>query len=643
MTPKLRRGLWAGAAGLLALLLIAPFAILTAVDSGAADGLVMRGLSAKLQRPVRFSHLHAHLISGDPYLVLENVVVGSPRDITPDDLLHARRLTAHLRLGDLAAGRFAPTTIALETIELRLVRAGAGRNNYTLGKGGAGGLLQTCRSLSITDGHVWMVDPERQSVLVGTVSHDGRSGLARPFAFDARGAFRSGAVVLTIRGGPLNGRKPDAPWPLDATLVDGDTRLVLAGSSAKPFDFRGFDVIAHSVGPNLADIGYLVNADTPNSPPFVLAAHVVRRDHTVSLTRIVGHIGGSDVTGELTSGHAGDRRTMTAAIHAGVLQAADVSALLEPAPPHAVTRLYARRATAPPKARKPSSAVPLRGLRQLDGGLDLTARRVFGYVAPLYDLSLRARLKAGRLAVTPVSFGLAPGRVAGAMTLDAVPDQPRWTISGRVAGARLGALKPALARMADGDLDVWADLRGTGGSAEAAAASATGRAAVRINRGRIQKAPAAILGGDLFQAVGLALGDKSAQTPLNCAVGEFSAARGVLTAQRLVVVTGAGAAQGSGGVDLGRQSVEITLKGLPTRRRLLHVDAPVTVTGPLIHPKVDLDKGRVLRQAGVAGALAVVATPLAAVLPFLGRTGQAPDCAALLAEAGRYVDAPQKP
>jgi hypothetical protein len=82
------------------------------------------------------------------------------------------------------------------------------------------------------------------------------------------------------------------------------------------------------------------------------------------------------------------------------------------------------------------------------------------------------------------------------------------------------------------------------------------------------------------------------------------------------------------------------LQGHTKKPRLVRVIAPFDVTGPLVKPRLKIETGPVIAQAGAAVGLGAVLSPLAVILPFLAPGGAHDvDCAGLLAQA-RAAGAP---
>ncbi|HEX3942496.1 MAG TPA: hypothetical protein VHW69_00270, partial [Rhizomicrobium sp.] len=99
---------------------------------------------------------------------------------------------------------------------------------------------------------------------------------------------------------------------------------------------------------------------------------------------------------------------------------------------------------------------------------------------------------------------------------------------------------------------------------------------------------------------------------------------------------------GHGTIALDGHDMNLTIQGEPKHLRLLHVHAPITITGPIDNPKIGVDAGKALPQGGLAAALAFL-SPVAALLPFVD-PGLAKDanCSAVIAE-GRKNGTPITP
>jgi uncharacterized protein involved in outer membrane biogenesis len=175
-----------------------------------------------------------------------------------------------------------------------------------------------------------------------------------------------------------------------------------------------------------------------------------------------------------------------------------------------------------------------------------------------------------------------------------------------------------------------------------AASNANGEVLVVVPGGEIRQAFAELLGINVTKGLGLLWSKNEDKTPIRCAVADFRASGGVLTADRLVFDTGPVLGTGKGQVDLKSERIDFRIQGHPKQFRLVRLMAPIDIKGPIASPKVGVDKGQAVAQGGIAAVLATVASPLAAVLPFVD-AGLAKDanCGALIADAG-HQGAPVK-
>jgi uncharacterized protein involved in outer membrane biogenesis len=97
----------------------------------------------------------------------------------------------------------------------------------------------------------------------------------------------------------------------------------------------------------------------------------------------------------------------------------------------------------------------------------------------------------------------------------------------------------------------------------------------------------------------------------------------------------------NGTVNLASEQLDLTLKPDSKGVRVITLRSPLYLRGTFKQPDVSVDKGVLAMKAGGAVALAVVAAPLAALLPLIN-TGPGEDsaCAKLLAEAREKPVAP---
>ena len=560
---------------------------LLALKSGAAAGPLRALLEAKLGREVGYSHVAVTRAPEGLRLVFTDLRIGQPARFGPGDLARAPRVEIVVRLAPLLAGRVEAPEVTLTSPELHLRRHGPGDDNWTFGKGGGtSSVLGATRTLRITDGRLTWDDPQRRLTLAGAFSHD--PALADlPLRLDGAGVLQGEPFRAQAQAGPLNGRAPHAPHALRLQMQDGATRVRLDGRTQAPFDFRGLDMDVQAAGPNLADLIYLFNLTAPNSPPFRLSGHMHREAKRFDLTRLDARLGDSDVRGEITSDHL-QRRRIDARLRSHRLTAADLRVLLASPPPHAVARVRPGDAGHGGGAAsgRVFSATPI-SFRRLQGGdttLAYHADTATGFGPPVTAADLRLAIRDGRLSLAPLTFDAAGGAVRVDYALDTDAKVPAARLGAQVRGLQLA--RAGAGAGVGGRLDGEVEVRGAGVSAARQAATATGRASLRLTAADLPKRDAAALSGDLLGLVGSLLDPKGA-APLRCVTADFALASGVARATRLVVGTSKGSATGGGEVDLRDERLDLRLEASARGREpLVQLRVPILIDGALNSPRV---------------------------------------------------------
>jgi uncharacterized protein involved in outer membrane biogenesis len=177
-------------------------------------------------------------------------------------------------------------------------------------------------------------------------------------------------------------------------------------------------------------------------------------------------------------------------------------------------------------------------------------------------------------------------------------------------------------------------LTGRGDSVHKAAASANGDVTVVIPGGKVRRAFAELLGVNAGKGLSLLLSKNKGETNIRCAVADFAVRDGVMRAEDVVFDTDVVKVVGSGAVNLGPETLDLTLKGESKRFSFTHLLLPITIQGTLGAPAIGVQPAATVAQGAAAVALGAVFTPFAAILPFVdpGLAKNA-DCAAIINQA----------
>ena len=532
-------------------------------------------------------------------------------------------------------------------------------------------------------------------------------GGALSLSLEGEGSINGEPFKLDASGDPLITAESHQPYTVESQITAGRTRVKSTLTINKPFDLGTVVADIDASGDDLADLYYLSGLALPNTAPYTVSGHLQRRGSRLDLTDFKGTLGNSDIHGKLSLETAGDRPMLTADLSTRLLDIKDLGPTLgsrAKVTPSSLSRQQARhsgqtaeestakaRATAPKAAKTGASAnantsaaagntfdlqgaqpksaqtrsaeardadikaangqtllpdakLDLKRVRGMDANVKYHAEGVKTDKMSIREILLDLHLDQGVMTFTPVSFVLPQGKLTSNIRVDASKDVPEVEIDSRLTQVRLSQFKTKDGEAPiDGTMMGRAILHGRGKSLHEIGATAAGTLSIVVPHGDIRSAFAELLGINAARGLGLLLAKNEEKTGIRCGVADFKAAGGVFAAQDIVIDTDNVLILGKGQVDLGPESLDLTLNGQPKKPRLFRIKSPIQLSGTLEKPKVSLNAGNTPGQIAIATALGVLATPLAAVLAFIdpGLAKDA-DCSALLAEGERQGAAPPK-
>ncbi|HEY5072648.1 MAG TPA: AsmA family protein [Caulobacteraceae bacterium] len=574
------------------------------------------------------------------------LVVANPPWAGAGDLARAPRFTIATKLIPAMRGKLVLSRVEADRPDIRLVRDVSGRENWNFNndKKPKPLKLPPINHLVISNGALRYDDAKRGLHFEGVVSSNEQvAGAGRGvFELSGKGVLNKAPFLAQVTGGPLVNVDKNRPYRFDARVQTGTSRLQILGIILHPFDFARLSGTLRVSGQDFADLYPLTGLALPTTPPYEMAGGFSRVAAYYALRGLHGRVGDSDLAGAMSVDDTRGRPFVTAKFASRRLRIADLAAVIGGAPRRTAghTMSPAQKIIAAKLRAEhrflPDTRLQVNRVRGMDARLDYNAQSVEAGRLPIRSLALKLSLDHGVLNIDPLSMSLPQGRLSGLIRIDARRDVPVTSMDMRVSNARLeqlvgrGGANPPL----EGGLYARAKLTGTGDSVRAAAASANGLFTVVIPGGEIRQAFAELLGIDATKGLFLLISKNQGETPIRCAVADFRARNGILTAQRIVLDTGVVLATGSGQVDLRDETLNLRLSGKPKKFRLVRIDAPITVKGRLEAPKFGVDVGKAAGQLVLSGLLGALVSPLAVILPFVspGLAHNA-DCAALTAAA----------
>jgi uncharacterized protein involved in outer membrane biogenesis len=620
--------------------------------------------SADLGRQVSIDgNLELHIFTWNPRIVVEGLRVANADWAPKKPMLTVRRLDVTLSLVSLLKSPLVFPRIEIDAPDIDLLRDSASRANWDFSTPGANkpqqpgasppASIPVIQQFILADGVLAASDKVRKLKFDGKIAVDEshRSG-ENALRVSGNGMLNGKPFDLRLDGGPLINTDHSKPYGFDAAVTAADIKLTAHTDIAHPFDMGEVTSKFHLSGKDLADAFYLTGLALPNTPPYDLAGTAVRDGMKFSIDDFHGRLGSSDINGKVSIDTGRDRPKLSAILNSKVLDLADLAAPLgTQASPDKKSDTLAdgtARSVAPPPASKPGPDASKSALllpdadlqvgrvRAMDADVQFDAQSINTPKLPMKKVQFHLLLEDGKLSFDPLAFTLPEGQFSGTVGLNARAAVPVTDIDMRMENLDLSQFKPNSSNTPPlaGDLVGRIKLHGTGSSLHKVAADVQGDITIVVPKGEMRAAFAELTGINVAEGLGLLVTKKDENTSIRCGVISFHADDGNLKAMTMVLDTNRVLITGGGGVDLGTEAMNLSLRGQPKGIRLVRLRSPIKISGTLLHPQVGLETANVVGQAGAAVALGTLLTPVAALLAFVD-PGLAKDanCADLVAQA----------
>jgi AsmA family protein len=553
------------------------------VDAGLFRGTVIRFLSVKAERPIQVAGaLHVHLLARHPDLVAERVTIGNPAWVPAGTMAQIGEAAMVLDVPWFDRA-FGIVSLKATSATLHLMRDARGYANWQWRNPDAPPStkrMPVLRRLSIPDARVLLDDERRHLKFDGVASAEGGDGGATsPLTIKGSGQLNGHADSFEITSDPLAAASHESPYHFSFSEHSSGSELKGHGSLPKPFDFNIVDASFEAAGADLRDLYFLTGVTLVNSGKYQLAGNILRRGASTRFTDLAATTGQSDIRGGVAVDVSSGRPRLDIDLDSQFLRMADFGLRAAGRAPE----------TAQPPLLLSNAMLNPPTLRRGDADIQYRAKRLqVGRVA-LTNLAAKGTLERGVLTVAPLTAQILGGKLRSHGRLDARTDDPKASLDITVTGLQLTEIshKDPSAPPASGLLQVRIAVTGVGKSVHQVAAIANGTVTATVQQGTIRDSLAEMTGVDL-RGLGLMLTKDQKEIPLRCAVAEFEARDGTLTAKRLVADTAPVLITGEGQIHFDTEMLDLAISGHPKSVRLFRFRAPVLVKGTLTHPSIDV-------------------------------------------------------
>jgi uncharacterized protein involved in outer membrane biogenesis len=398
----------------------------------------------------------------------------------------------------------------------------------------------------------------------------------------------------------------NGPIPIALSAQASSATMSVRGTVPSSWNGLGYDLQVNARVPALADLSPLARQPLPDIREIVFDSHVGDAGFRLRgfnlrdlvLTSSLGDVTGSvtaawspvpTVSGTLKSKHF-DLDALMAAI--GTLQAGAPEAQGAPAAP--TPALPPADPGAPPAAADatphviPDTKLPFAMLHDADGDLTLDADRLTAGGETYRDLQAHLFAQGGKVILNPFRVVAPQGIMIGGLTLDASEDPPPVAVSLRAPSMSAARLASALGYPggATGQVQIDAQLTGTGDNPRALTASASGHLGLTMVNGQFTDALFQNALGGALSAAGVP--PISGSASVRCLALRTVLAHGEGRVEDLALDTSRMSLTGTGSFDLGAETVDLHLKPV-VKLGGTGVAAPVSLTGGFLDLKAKAD------------------------------------------------------
>jgi uncharacterized protein involved in outer membrane biogenesis len=628
-----RHSQWAVLGGSLALLAIGLAAVVWFWNWNWFRPFLEARASAALGRPVSIERLAV-----DPGQVTEvtayGVTVASPPGFTAGgaDFVTIQRLRVTFEPAAWwRSGQLVLRTVDADQPTIDLQQTRGGEANW-LKSGDSSVLAIGALSIENGAGHVHVVREESDVTMRIATQHTEHGDT---LIIDGKGTHARQPITFHAVGGALLSlRDPNTPYPVDLELANGPTRISLKGHIQDPMALTGADLRLLLTGPDMALLLPLTGIATPPTPPYRIAGRLDFKNGHVTFADIAGHVGATDLNGELDVDPGGGRPVVNGNLWSHQVDLADLGGFIGAVPGRATTPGQTRdqvaevkRAEANPKLL-PTSPVSMPKVLAADVHLTYRGEKVIGENVPFDRVEARLDIDNGHIRVAPFRIVIGDGSLSGTVEMTPAGNEMDTDADIAATNVNIGRLLAAAGLgSGQGSIDGTAKVKGRGTSLATVLAHGDGGfRAVMPNGGNVNSLLVDLLGLELGPAFFAAIGIPNTEA-ISCAVADFTLQKGIFASRVLEVNTTEHVITGGARVDLAREVLRMTLRTDPKHFTIGKLATPVTISGSFKDPHF-APAPELAERTGAAVALGLLFPP-AALLPTIQfGAGEGSPCAA---------------
>jgi len=451
------------------------------------------------------------------------------------------------------------------------------------------------------------------------------------FGWQANGTYNNEKLEGDGKiGGMLSLRSKTTPFPLQADVRNGSTRVRIDGTLQDPLNLGGLDVRLRFSGDTLANLYGLTGVLLPDTPPYETDGHLIARFNEEKgplfrYEKFNGHIGDSDIHGSLSYRQGKPRPTLTGELTSNQLRMADLGPLIGVDSGKGSEKTQQAKAQRGEAAAQPADRVlphdkfDTKSWDVMDADVKFSGKRIeHSSKLPLSDLYTHVQLKNGDLLLDPLRFGMAGGNINSTIHLEGDRSPMRGRADLHARKLRLRQLFPDVTAMQNslGQLNGDATLSGTGNSVADLLGTSNGEMKLLMNDGLISRSLMEIAGLNVGNyVVGKLFGDD--EVKINCAATDLNIRQGLATPKLFLLDTENAVINVTGNVNFANERMDLSINPESKGIRIITLRSPLYVRGTFKNPDAGVKAGPLIARGAAAIALGAVVAPAAALVALI--------------------------
>lgn len=448
---------------------------------------------------------------------------------------------------------------------------------------------------------------------------------------------RIGEAVGLDGGGRLRGTPFTVVARLlspDDTVARGKNELVMraraagntidvAGTLPSIAAFENVPLAVQARGRNLATLLDIIGVAIPNTRTYRLRAQLVQSGPEYRFTHLRGTFGDSDVRGRLTIANR-ERLHLDSQLTTRQLDIVDAAPFIGYNPDIVAEKgaVAAAAATGAAPARiLPDAALPIATMQRFDADLTWHIDRVRSKRLPIENIDMVLDLERGRLALSPLTMSMARGNLANDIVFDTRQRPSAVSYDVRLAPTPLGRLLAGYGVAesgTSGTIRGRIQLKGRGDTIHDSLSTANGRIAFVIPSGSLWTRNVQLAEIDLGVFI-QKMFEQELKEPvqINCGLVAFTVRGGVAATDPILIDTKKNVILGNGGFSFRSEALDLAFRADAKKFSLFSGQSPVGVNGYFASPSLNVISPQLVARAGAGLGLAIVGTPVAALLAFV--------------------------